>query len=83
MEIGGLTPGTQFDQLLVSGIATLGGTLDLLLLNGFNPGIGATFQILNYGSRVGQFATVNGTIIIGGKVFTVTYNGTNLILTVA
>jgi hypothetical protein len=37
MEIGGLTPGTQFDQLLVTGIATLGGTLDLLL-NGFNPG---------------------------------------------
>jgi len=39
MEIGGLTPGTQFDQLLVTGIATLGGTLDLLLLNAFNPAI--------------------------------------------
>jgi len=37
MEIGGLTAGTQHDRLIVSGTATLGGRLDLPLINGFIP----------------------------------------------
>ena len=35
MEIGGLTQGTQYDYLAVSGLVGLDGTLELHMLNGF------------------------------------------------
>src|SRR5207253_6719188 len=38
IEIGGLTVGTQYDQLVVTGNATLAGTLNATLINGFTPG---------------------------------------------
>jgi hypothetical protein len=34
----------------ISGTATLNGTLNLILVNGFLPGVGDSFNILNYGS---------------------------------
>lgn len=49
IEIGGLSPGSGFDQLnhiLGAGVADLGGTLDVLLLGGFNPSFGDTFDII-------------------------------------
>jgi hypothetical protein len=58
-ELGGLTAGTQFDQLAVAGNVTLGGTLDVLLINAFTPGIGDSFDILNWGSLTGSFGAVN------------------------
>ena len=35
MEIGGLTQGTEYDYLAVSGLVGLDGTLELHMLNGF------------------------------------------------
>ncbi len=46
IEIGGLTAGTEYDQVNVSGLATLDGTLDIQLLDGFVPDEGDTFDIL-------------------------------------
>ena len=60
IEIGGTTVCTQFDRLAVSGTATLNGTLNVTLINGFTPSGGAPFQILTYGSRTGTFSTING-----------------------
>lgn len=37
IELGGTTVGTQFDRLVVNGTATLGGKLELSLINGFVP----------------------------------------------
>ena len=62
LEDGGATPG-QFDQLLVAGAATLGGHLDVKLINGYQPTKADTFSPLSYASHSGAFATVsaNGT----------------------
>ena len=47
VELGGLTAGSEFDQLAVTGSATIdGGTLSLSLINAFPPVLGNTFQIL-------------------------------------
>ena len=54
IEIGGNTPGL-FDVLNVSGKLTLGGTLEVNLLNGFTPGANDTFNFLNFGSIAGAF----------------------------
>jgi fibronectin-binding autotransporter adhesin len=60
VEIGGPGAGSGFDQLRISGTATLGGTLNVSLLNGYVPPRGRAFQILTFGSREGTtFATVN------------------------
>jgi hypothetical protein len=65
MEIGGKTPGTQYDQLQVSGTATLGGTLNVSLINGFRPAVGDVFQLIAPSSFSGAFATVNTTGFTG------------------
>jgi hypothetical protein len=47
-------------HLSVWGLATLGGTLEVVLLNGFMPSpSGMPFSVLYYGSRSGTFATLN------------------------
>jgi len=46
IEIGGATPGTEFDQLAVSGAATLGGILRITLTDGFTPALGDRFQVI-------------------------------------
>ena len=74
LEDGGAAPG-QFDQLQVSGKATLGGTLDLNLINGYTPDKADTFSPLAYSSHGGNFAAVSGNA-------TATVNGTGLLTTV-
>jgi T5SS/PEP-CTERM-associated repeat protein len=59
IELGGLTPVTQYDQLAVANALAVGGTLQVTLINGFNPGAGATFDILDFLSLSGTFGTVN------------------------
>jgi T5SS/PEP-CTERM-associated repeat protein len=81
IEIGGLTPGS-FDIIYHSGTATLGGTLDLSLINGFAPGLGDTFQFLTAASRVGEFASVLGTDLGGNLAFDVLYGVTDVTLQV-
>ena len=55
IEIGGSVPGS-FDVLNVSGKFTLGGTLEIDLLNGFTPGANDVFDFLQVGSFEGSFA---------------------------
>jgi hypothetical protein len=61
MELGGLTVGTQYDRLAVTGSATLGGTLNVTNFGGFVPATGNTFTILttSSGTVAGTFATTN------------------------
>src|SRR6185369_10537384 len=81
-EIGGLTVGTDYDRAAITGAATLAGTLNISLINGFEPNIGDTFTIMTFGSRSGDFATVNGTTIPNGKAFQKTVNATSVVLAV-
>lgn len=60
-EIGGTTPGTQYDQLIVTGNATLGGAFNASFLGGFVPVAGDTFNVVQAGGAVsGNFATATG-----------------------
>jgi fibronectin-binding autotransporter adhesin len=81
IEIGGLTAGS-FDIVNHSGTATLGGTLDLSLINGFTPGLGDTFQFLTATSLVGNFTSVIGSDLGGGLAFDVIYGSNDVTLEV-
>ena len=58
--MGGTTPGSGYDQIDVTGKATLGGTLDISLINNFSLQANDTFEILKYGSVEGDFDTIIG-----------------------
>ncbi|MBI2799092.1 MAG: VPLPA-CTERM sorting domain-containing protein [Gammaproteobacteria bacterium] len=58
IEIGGTTPGTLYDVLNITGKLTLGGTLEIDLLNGFIPGPNDVFNFLTFGSFDGSFANI-------------------------
>ena len=60
VAIGGVTAGSQFDQLNISGPAALDGTLNASLVNGFSPTIGDAFKMMAFASRNGQFAAITG-----------------------
>jgi hypothetical protein len=81
IQIGGTIMGTQYSQLAVANGASLKGTLNVKLIGGFVPAIGDTFTILTTSARTGTFTTVNLPTLSGAH-FTVTYNPTNVTLTV-
>jgi hypothetical protein len=81
ISIGGATPGSKFDQLN-STTANLAGTLNIKLINGFIPTLGTNFKVLNFSSESGKFATVNGLAINGSEHFGITYQGTDVLLSV-
>jgi T5SS/PEP-CTERM-associated repeat protein len=58
-EIGGTAPGTGYDQINVSGTATLGGTLNVRFVKGFIPSVGQTFDIVSAKSLSGSFAIIS------------------------
>jgi hypothetical protein len=78
----GIAGTTQLGQLTANGSATLDGTLDVVLQNGFQPQNGDQYQILNYGSVIGDFAAFNFPTLGGGLSFNPVLNPTNLVLQV-
>lgn len=52
-----VTP-TNHDQLIISGAANLGGTLQITTPGGARPALGGSFDIVNAGNVAGQFGTV-------------------------
>ncbi len=75
IEIGGASPGTQFDRLNVVGTATLAGALNISLLNGFTPTLGSSFQIIAAtGGIVGTFSSTSFPAIGGGRGWNVVYS---------
>ena len=59
-ELGGQDPGPGgYDQVRVSGSATLDGLLELQLVDGFVPAAGDTFAVLTGGTVVDSFATID------------------------
>ena len=57
-EIAGLDVG-EFDQLLVQGELNLGGELTLQFLDGFDPLLGDSFDLLDWGTLEGSFHSLN------------------------
>ena len=58
IEIGGLVPRDEHDQLIVTGTATLDGTLSVALIDDFVPLISETFTVMTYGSVSGIFCSL-------------------------
>ena len=59
IDIGG-TSTSQYGRLQVTGTATLAGTLQVDLVNGFSPAAGNSFQVMTFSSEVGTFSSVLG-----------------------
>ena len=82
-ELAGLTPGTLYDQLVVSGTAALDGTLDVTLLNGFTVQVGDRFVLMTFADETGKFSTLNLPALTAGDRWLLSYNANNLTLSVA
>jgi hypothetical protein len=80
--VGGTTAGTYGDLAVTNGVS-LGGMLNIKLVNGFVPTVGDSFTILTGSAITGTFATVNGTSINSSEHFEVNYTSTAVTLTVA
>lgn len=85
IELNGDVAGTDFDQLLISGTASLAGTLDIT--TGFTPAVGAspgvigqTFVILTHGGATGTFTTTTGRLTGSGIFFDVNYSANDVML---
>jgi hypothetical protein len=79
IELGGLNPGSQHDQLIVEGPASLGGTLNVSLV-GYTPSVGNTFTILTADSLSGQFDNL---LLPAGYQWNVAYGLNDVVLSVA
>jgi fibronectin-binding autotransporter adhesin len=68
IELGGTTPGSQYDTVSTAGSASIGGALDLSTINGFVPTVGSVYQILSATQGVlGKFNTASLPVIEGAS----------------
>ncbi|HEV7484976.1 MAG TPA: hypothetical protein VGQ65_04795 [Thermoanaerobaculia bacterium] len=80
IKIAGPSAG-QFDQLKITGTATLDATFNGSFIDGYTPAVGTTtWPVITYASESGAFATVNPPMYYGGTV-THAYNPTSFDLT--
>ena len=77
MDIGGLGAGSGHDVIRVSGKASLAGTLNLSLLNGFVPKASQSFTVMVFTARSGVFANI---VSPPGALLQPVYSSTNLVL---
>ncbi|MCA9264152.1 MAG: hypothetical protein KDA60_09910, partial [Planctomycetales bacterium] len=59
IELGGDVAGQQFDQLFVTGNASLAGSLAVSLLDEYVPQVGDFFVVAAYGSHEGKFSQMS------------------------
>ncbi len=59
MELGGTALGSEYDHVAVAGILSLDGSLDVSLIDDFTPSAGQSFDVLDFGTLSGNFATIN------------------------
>ena len=60
VDIGGIAS-SAYGRINSTGVATLGGSLSVSLVNGFEPAAGNSFGVLSFASRTGDFTAVTGT----------------------
>jgi hypothetical protein len=83
IEIGGTTSGTDYDAVNVNGFALLGGTIDVKLINSFQPQPGQTFPFLTTTTGVNNtFTHENLPALYGGLYFDVQYSASQVDLAV-
>ncbi|MBV9007973.1 MAG: autotransporter-associated beta strand repeat-containing protein [Verrucomicrobia bacterium] len=83
LELGGVTAGSGYDQVITATGATLSGNLTLTLVNGFRPMMGEKFYIIDETSSdptlrtTGSFANAPGGVIMdnAGDTYDIFYAG--------
>ena len=85
IEIEGTSKGSQYDSLDISGLADLGGSLEISFLNGFLPSAGDTFEIITASSVSDTFDALVLPSLPGDLLWFVNYDATsvNLVSTYA
>jgi len=88
IEVGGTTPGSGpngHDQVDVTANASLGGGLDITLLNSFAPDYFNEFKILTADTRNGKFDSVTGALVNPDMILAPVYdhNGIGVTLVAA
>ena len=73
VQIGGTPASDQFGNVSVTGKATLAGSLDLGLVNGYTPTPSLQYQVMSFASSSGGFTSLSL-----GKAFSQTLNNTSL-----
>ena len=81
IELGGLAPGTEYDEVEVLGVATLGGTLEVELINGFTPSEGDMFEILTAADVQNTFAIESFPALVDLH-WSIDYGATSVVLSV-
>ena len=76
VDLGGLTAGSEFDQLTVSGSASIAGTMNVDEINGFAPTSGNSFPVLTAGSTSGKFGNINGLLADDQVLLVANYSNT-------
>ncbi len=82
IELGGIVPGTLFDQLVVTGTATLAGELDVSLIEPYVPSAGDRYTITTYADHTGVFDAVKLPGLPSGTDWFLDYGSTCLTLDV-
>ena len=83
IKLAGTTPGSQYDQVQVTGSASLAGTLSVSLINGFAPQANETFDILTGSTPSGMFDTLQLPSLTGALSWDTSQLDTNGVLSVA
>jgi hypothetical protein len=74
VRLGGNSPVAEFDRLRITGHGTLGGTLQVLLIDEFTPSLGDNFRVvIMTGGRTGDFDTVSLPALPDGLEWEVEY----------
>lgn len=79
-EIGGATACSQYDQVKVTGAVTMGGTLNVSLVNSFKPVTGQKYVLISNDGTDPVTGTFTGlaqgaTITVGSTAFSISYTG--------
>jgi hypothetical protein len=83
IEVGGTAPGTQYDQLIGTGLVMLDGTINIALIDGFVPDPGAEFEVVTYPVHYGEFAAVHLPPPVSTRRFGLFVEPTSAVLRVA
>ena len=75
-QIGGTPASQQFGQTTITGSATLAGTFNSALVNGFSPGASQQYGVISFAHVTGNFASFTGL----SPLFTESLNPTALVL---
>jgi Tol biopolymer transport system component len=82
IELGGTTPGLQYDQVQVTGNLSLDGALIVSLINGFSPVLGNSFDILDWTSLTGAIDSLSLPALSAGLAWDFSQLHTTGVLTV-